>query len=59
VVENPRTTAASVAAIAGVVGLGLWVGVQLRRKRFENTPYRFQSGRRVRPKGDDEYAVGI
>jgi peroxiredoxin len=59
VVENPRTTVASVAAFAGVVGLGLWVGVQLRRKRFENTPYRIQSGRRVRPKGDDEYAVGI
>jgi peroxiredoxin len=59
VIEYPRTTAASVAAFAGVVGLGLWVGVQLRRKRFANTPYRIQSGRRVRPTGDDEYAVGI
>jgi len=59
VVENPRTTAATVAAVAGVVGLGLWAGVQLRKKRFENTPYRFQTGRRVRPAGDDDYAVGI
>lgn len=59
VVENPRTTAATAAAVVGVVGLGLWVGIQLRRKRFANTPYRIQSGRRVRPTGDDDYAVGI
>jgi peroxiredoxin len=59
VVENPRTTAATVAAFAGVVSLGMWVGIQLRKKRFANTPYRIQSGRRVRPKGDDDYAVGI
>jgi peroxiredoxin len=59
VVENPRTAAATVAAFAGVVGLGLWVGMQLRRKRFENTPYRYQSSPRIRPKGDDDYAVGI
>jgi hypothetical protein len=59
VVENPRTTAATIAAVAGVVGFGLWAGVQLRKKRFENTPYRFQSARNVRPAGDDDYAVGI
>ena len=59
VVEHPRTTLATAAAVAGVVGLGLWVGVQLRRKRFNNTPYRVQSSPRVRPKGDDDYAVGI
>ncbi len=59
VVENPKTTVATVAAIAGVVGLGLFVGIQLRRKRFANTPYRVQSSRRVRPSGDDDYAVGI
>jgi hypothetical protein len=59
VVENPRTTAATAAAVVGVVGLGLWAGLQLRRRRFETTPYRIQSGRRVRPTGDDDYAVGI
>jgi len=59
VVEHPRTTAATVAAVAGVVGVGLWVGVQLRKQRFANTPYCIHSGRRMRPKGDDDYAVGI
>ena len=59
VVENPRTTAATAAAVVGVIGLGLWAGMQLRRKRFANTPYRIQSGRRVRPTGEDDYAVGI
>ena len=59
VVDHPRTTVATIAAVAGVAGLGLWVGLQLRRKRFETTPYRIQSGRRMRPTGDDDYAVGI
>jgi peroxiredoxin len=59
VVENPRTSVATAAAVLGVAGLGLWVGVQLRRKRFANTPYRLQSSSRIRPSGDDEYAVGI
>lgn len=58
VVENPRTTVATAAAVAGVIGLGFFVGFQLRRKRIANTPYRAQSSRRIRPKGD-EYAVGI
>jgi hypothetical protein len=59
VVENPGATAATALAIAGVIGLGLYVGLQLRKKRFENLPYRAQSSRKVRPKGDDDYAVGI
>lgn len=58
VVENPRTSVATAAAVLGVAGLGLWVGLQLRRKRFENTPYRYPSGRRMRAT-DDDYAVGI
>ena len=59
VVENPGATAATALAIAGVVGLGLYVGLQLRKKRFENLPYRGQSSRKARPKGEDDYAVGI
>jgi peroxiredoxin len=39
VVEHPRATAATIAAVAGVLGLGLWVGSVLRRRRFERLPY--------------------
>ena len=61
VVEHPRATAATIAAVAGVLGLGLWVGLALRRRRFERTPY---SGydyaqRESRRTGTDDYEVGI
>ncbi len=38
-VEHPRATAATIAAVAGVLGLGLWVGIVLRRRRFDRLPY--------------------
>lgn len=62
VVEHPRATAATIAAVAGVLGLGLWVGTFLRRRRFARLPY---SGYDYVPRGahrtgtDDYEAFGI
>ena len=39
ILEHPGATAATIAAVAGVLGLGLWVGAVLRRRRFEHLPY--------------------
>jgi hypothetical protein len=60
VADNPGTSVATAAAIAGVIGLGLWAGKQLREKRFADRPYRFPSYRR-RSETDNygDEAVGI
>lgn len=60
VAENPGITLATTAAIAGVLGLGFWVGKQLRERRFANRPYqypKFKHGSEVDEYGDE--AVGI
>jgi peroxiredoxin len=62
VVEHPRATAATIAAVAGVLGLGLWVGGMLRRRRFEGLPYSgydYARGGSHRTETDDYEAVGI
>ncbi|MGA2992538.1 MAG: TlpA disulfide reductase family protein [Candidatus Korobacteraceae bacterium] len=62
VIEHPRAIAATVAAVAGVLGLGLWVGLILRRRRFEQIPYHgydYASGSSRRGASDDYEAVGI
>lgn len=63
VVENPGATVATVAAAAGVVALGLWAGRELRRRRFNDTPYHMHDRHQRRPFGktnpDDYEAVGI
>ena len=62
IVEHPRATAATIAAVAGILGLGLWVGICLRRRRFAGLPY---SGYDYVPRGshrtgtDDYEAFGI
>jgi len=61
VAENPGTVAGSALAIAAVVALSLWAGKELRRRRFDQTPYRYDYGRRKQATsgGYDDYAVGI
>jgi peroxiredoxin len=58
VAEHPRTSIATAVAVAGVVGLGLWLGNELRRRRFARRPYDFPDYRRGSAYNDYE-AVGI
>jgi len=58
VADHPVITLASAAAIAGVVGLGLWIGGELRQRRFARRPYEFPRYRRGENFSDYE-AVGI
>jgi peroxiredoxin len=58
VADHPVVTIASAAAIASVVGLGLWIGSELRQRRFARRPYEFPRYRRGENFGGDE-AVGI
>jgi len=57
VAENPGITLATTAAIVGVLGLGFWVGKQLRERRFANRPYQYPRFTEVDEYGDE--AVGI
>ncbi|HUO59735.1 MAG TPA: deiodinase-like protein [Candidatus Acidoferrales bacterium] len=61
IADHPGTTAATALAVAGVLGLGLWIGRELRRRRFDQTPYRMHTvPRHGRQAGWDDYeAVGI
>jgi alkyl hydroperoxide reductase subunit AhpC len=58
VADHPVITIASAAAIAGVLGLGLWLGSELRQRRFARRPYEFPRYRRGENFNDYE-AVGI
>ena len=58
VAENPKTTVATAVAVAGVLGLGLWVGNELRQRRFANRPYDYPRYRDGKNPSDYE-AVGI
>ncbi len=62
VAENPGTAIGAAVAVLGVVGLGLWAGRELRRRRnFAREPYRYPDYRRRSQTGgyDDYEAVGI
>lgn len=60
VADNPGTSVATAAAIAGVIGLGLWAGKQLRERRFADRPYRYPSYAKRSEVGDyGDEAVGI
>lgn len=62
VVDNPAASIGAAAAMVGVVGLGLWAGRELRRRRLGmQEPYRYPDYRRRTPTGgyDDYEAVGI
>ena len=58
VADHPVISFAGAAAIAGVVGLGLWIGSELRQRRFARRPYEFPRYRRGEKFSDYE-AVGI
>lgn len=60
VAEHPRTSLATLVAIAGVIGLGLWAGRELRDRRFARRPYDFPEYSQRRRAGYNDYeAVGI
>jgi peroxiredoxin len=63
IVDHPGTSVATAAAVAGVLALGFWIGRELRRRRFDQTPYRMHAvPRHTRRHGgemDDYEAVGI
>jgi peroxiredoxin len=58
VAEHPATSVATAVAVAGVLGLGLWLGKELRQRRFSNRPYNYPDYRRGSSFNDYE-AVGI
>jgi hypothetical protein len=58
--EHPVITAASAVGVFAAVGLGIWLGLELRRRRFANRPYDAYRKFERRRAGDDDYtAVGI
>lgn len=66
VADHPGATIGAAAAVVGVVGLGLWAGLELRRRRLSSQqPYAYPSYRRRYSDrrdddGHDDYeAVGI
>jgi hypothetical protein len=60
--EHPVLTASTAIGVLAAVGLGLWAGYELRKRRFANRPYtayrKFEKRRRGEEE-DDYNAVGI
>ncbi len=62
IVERPRTVLAMAAAVAGVVGFGVWGGIQLRKRRLGmyRNPYDYGQFPSRDPLSSGDYeAVGI
>jgi hypothetical protein len=61
VAEHPTASVATVVAAAGVIGLGIYLGMRLRRSRFASSPYRYNDVYQKDHKDDPEDydAVGI
>jgi peroxiredoxin len=63
VADHPGAIVGAAAAVVGVVGVGLWAGIELRRRRLRaQEPYTYPRYRRhpFRGSGPDDYeAVGI
>jgi len=61
VAEHPKASVATVMAAAGVIGLGIYLGMRLRRSRFASLPYRYNDVYQKDHKKDPEDydAVGI
>lgn len=61
IVENPGKAVASVLAVAAVLGLGIWGGLALRRKRKSTyrNPYESKKFRRPLADSGGYEAVGI
>jgi peroxiredoxin len=60
ITEHPAITIASAVGVVGAIGLGLWAGYKLRKRRFASRPYDAYRGLEGRRNGEDDYtAVGI
>ncbi|PSH03329.1 MAG: hypothetical protein CXZ00_12690 [Acidobacteria bacterium] len=58
--EHPAITIATAIGVAGAIGLGLWAGYELRKRRFASKPYNAYRKFEKRRTDEDEYtAVGI
>ena len=60
IADHPPAAISTVAAVGGVIALGLWVGREQRKRRFTN-PYEYRGSYGARKGGDysDYEAVGI
>jgi hypothetical protein len=61
ITEHPALTIASAIGVVAAIGLGLWAGYELRRRRFARRPYdAYRKFTKKRRPGEDDYtAVGI
>lgn len=58
--EHPAITITTTVGLVAAVGLGLWAGYELRKRRFASKPYNAYRGLERHRKGEDDYtAVGI
>ncbi len=58
--EHPAITITTAVGVVAAVGLGLWAGYELRKRRFASKPYNAYRGLERRRRGEDDYtAVGI
>ena len=60
ITEHPAITIASAIGVVAAIGLGLWAGYELRKRRIARRPYDAYRKFVKRRPGDDDYnAVGI
>jgi peroxiredoxin len=60
ITEHPAITITGAVGVVAAIGLGLWAGYELRKRRLAGKPYDAYRGMEERGKGEDEYtAVGI
>ncbi|HVJ04730.1 MAG TPA: deiodinase-like protein [Candidatus Saccharimonadales bacterium] len=58
--EHPAITITTVVGVAAAVGLGIWAGYELRKRRFARRPYdAYRKFEKRRADEDDYSAVGI
>ncbi len=58
--EHPAITITTAAGVLAAIGLGLWAGYELRKRRFAQRPYNaYRKFERRRSDEDDYSAVGI
>jgi peroxiredoxin len=60
ITEHPALTITTAVGVVAAVGLGLWAGYELRKRRFAQRPYNaYRKFEKRRPDEDDYTAVGI
>jgi peroxiredoxin len=55
--EHPVITAASAVGFLAALGIGVWAGMELRKRRFANRPYEAYRKIEKRRRDEDEYNV--